>query len=254
MAEDVLLALEGVGVRYGATRILSGIDLALARGRVTAILGPNGRGKTSLVKLLVGAMAPSEGRRRAAGAVGWVPQAGAPTFDYPVREMVLMGRARRLGLFGSPSRADYACAENALVRLGLAHLAERGVGTLSGGERQLVMVARALAGGCDVLVLDEPASALDLRNQRLLLDTVADLARADGLAIAFTTHAPGHALAVADDCLLMHADGAHERGPAHALLDDARLTRLYGTPVRVVAEDGPAGRLAAAIALPEGAA
>lgn len=245
------LTIESATASYGTNTVFRGLDLTVRAGEMLAILGPNGRGKTTLLKALVGSLRLSAGERHLDGTIGYVPQAAMPTFDYPVRDMVLMGRARHVRFFGTPGAADHAAADAAIDRLGLAHLAERGVTTLSGGERQLVMIARALAGNSDILILDEPASALDLKNQRVLFDIIAGLAHEDGLAVVFTTHVPGHALAVADKALLMHSDDGAQIGSVETIVSDVALSRLYETPVRVLAEGEGRGRIAAAVALRE---
>ena len=245
------ISLQDAMLRYGRRTILRDLSLSVRGGEVLAILGPNGRGKTTLVKALVGSLALTAGTRRAAGTIGYVPQSVAPAFDYTVRDSVTMGRAGRIGLFSSPRRQDFAAADAALERLGLAALAARPLTTLSGGERQLVTVARALAGECRILILDEPASALDLKNQKRLFDTVRDLARRDGLAVAFTTHVPGHAFDAADSVLLLHGAAAFEAGPVADILNDASLSRLYDTPVRVVTDGAGPSRIAAAVAVGE---
>lgn len=213
-----------------------------------AVLGPNGRGKTTLIKALAGILPLAAGTRELCGEIGYVSQGAGVGFDYRVRELVVMGRARHLGLFRGPGRADYAAAEAALERVGMAHLAQRRVATLSGGERQLVMVARALAGECDILLLDEPASALDLKNQRRLFDTLATLAHRDGLAVAFSTHVPGHAFEAADQALLLHSAERRVQGPTAQVLSEAALSELYATPVRVLEHSEPGVVLRAAVA------
>ncbi|HET8726006.1 MAG TPA: ABC transporter ATP-binding protein, partial [Alphaproteobacteria bacterium] len=150
---------------------------------------------------------------------------------YRALDMVVMGRARHLGLFRAPGRRDFALARQALGRLGCSGLADRRVTELSGGERQMVMIARALAAGCDVLVLDEPTSALDFSHQKRLLHTLRDLA-AQGLTIVFSSHVPQHAQQAADKVLLMQGPQDYDFGPRDQVMSEANLARLYGVPVR----------------------
>lgn len=221
-------------MRYGDRWILRHVDLDLAAGRCLAVLGPNGRGKTTLVRAMLGFVPLAEGTRSAPVIIGYVPQTIGRDVTYVVRDLVAMGRVARRGLFALPSPADRRAAEAAIQRVGIAALGDKSFDRLSGGERQLVLLARALATGAGTLVLDEPASALDLRNQDLFL-SVVDQLRADGHhAILFTTHLPQHANAVADDALLL--TGVEERlmGPAETVMTEENLTRLYGLPVRIV--------------------
>lgn len=247
---DGFLSLTGATIAPGGCQVACGVDLELSMGQVLAILGPNGRGKTTLIKALVGLLPLAAGARELRGSIGYVPQGASVGFDYKVREVVVMGRARRLGLFRSPGRADYAVAEAALERVGMAHLVDRTVTTLSGGERQLVMVARALARACDILILDEPASALDLKNQRRLFDILATLAHDDGLAVAFSTHVPGHAFEAADEALLLYSAERRVLGPVGYVLSEAALSDLYETPVRVLEQAESSAVLRAAVAVP----
>ncbi|MEM7721104.1 MAG: ABC transporter ATP-binding protein [Pseudomonadota bacterium] len=247
---DGYLRFRDATVAPGGYETARNVDLDLRAGEVLAILGPNGRGKTTLIKALVGTLPLTTGTREVQGAIGYVPQGAGVGFDYRVREVVVMGRARHLGLFGSPRTLDYDAAETALDRVGMAHLADRTVTTLSGGERQLVMVARALAGECDLLILDEPASALDLKNQRHLFEILSTLAHDDGLAIAFSTHVPGHAFEAADQALLLHSADHRVLGAVGDVLSETALTDLYGTPVRVLAQAEPGAVLRAAVAAP----
>ncbi|MBK5959452.1 iron ABC transporter ATP-binding protein [Rhodoplanes elegans] len=207
------------------------LSFAVGEGEVTAILGPNGCGKTTLLRAMGGTLALREGRIAIDGVVGVVPQALRADVAYRVIDMVLLGRSRYLGRFGAPGRRDLARAEACLDAVGLADLAARRYDRLSGGQRQLVLFARALASDCRVLLLDEPASALDLANQGVVLRLIRRLAR-DGMTIVFTTHHPDHALAVADTVLMMA--GAPVFGPASETLDETNLARLYGVPVRRV--------------------
>lgn len=230
---DAMLRAEGLGFRYrGGAWLYRALDWRVAPGSVWAILGPNGRGKTTLLKSLLGFLKPQEGRLTLAGSVGYVPQIAQAPFPYRSLDMVVMGRARHLGPFAGPGRADYAIAAAALARLGASDFAERPVTDLSGGERQMVTIARAVASEADLLVLDEPTSALDYRNQHRVLRAMADLAREDGKTVIFTTHNPQHALAVADHALALHPGGRIEGGPVTDVLAEERLSDLYAMPIR----------------------
>lgn len=227
-----MIGLEGAGVRRGRRWIFSDISFSLGPGRILAVLGPNGHGKTTLIKALAGLVPLAAGRRIAPPLIGYVSQALGADIPYRSLDVVVMGRARRLGLFGAPGAADYRAAHEALELVGAADFADRPFDRLSGGERQIVLLARALATGSPALVLDEPASALDLANQDRLLSVLRGV-RAEGRhAILFSTHLPQHALSVADDALLMMDASSHVIGPAATALDEANLTRLYGLPVR----------------------
>ena len=227
------ITFEGLGYAYRPGHwVLRNYTGGVRRGSIFALLGPNGRGKTTLLKLLLGLLRPHEGRVASHGSTAFVPQIFQVGFDYSVLDMVLMGRARRIGLFAQPSRRDEEAARAALGRFGIAGLAERGFHELSGGERQLVIFARALVAEADVLILDEPTSALDLRNQALILGWMTRLARQENITVVFTTHHPHHALAVADDALLMLGPSHFVHGPASAVLTEANLEALYGMEMR----------------------
>lgn len=204
----------------------------IAKGSVFAILGPNGRGKTTLLKVLLGLLKPQAGTFHVQGQMALVPQLFQVTFAFSVLDMVLMGRARKIGLFGRPAKADIVAAQKALARFGIEDLAERSFYRLSGGQRQLVILARALVAEADILVLDEPTSALDLKNQALVLHWLERLAQEDGLTIIFTTHHPHHALAVADKALLMLDEKRYYCGGAREVLTDVNLQELYGIPMK----------------------
>ena len=134
------------------------------------------------MKCLAGLLAPSAGEVHRAGAIGYVPQQFVTPFAYSVRDVVVMGRARHLGMFSSPTRRDRALADEALAQLGMSTFADRAITTLSGGERQMVLMARTLASGAQIMLLDEPASALDFRNQAILLSTLRRIASEQGSA------------------------------------------------------------------------
>lgn len=222
--------------------IFRNYSASVAKGRVFALLGPNGRGKTTLLKLLLGAMKPSEGSVAANGQIAFVPQLFQVSFDYSALDMVLMGRAKKIGLFAQPTQKDEDAALAALDRFGMADLAGQPFHELSGGQRQLVIFARALVAEAEILILDEPTSALDLKNQALVLDWIGTLSRKDGLTVVLTTHHPHHALAIADDALLMLGDADYVAGPAAEVLTEKSLTALYGAPLKRIAFTHEEGR------------
>jgi iron complex transport system ATP-binding protein len=241
-----MIGLHDASVRFGHRTIFSKLNFQAEAGETLAVLGPNGRGKTTALRAMLGFQPLAEGRAIAPRLVGYVPQVSAFAHAYSVRDIVVMGRALALGLFGQPGPEDLARAQDALATVGMAAYAEQPFDRLSGGERQLVLLARALATGSPALVLDEPGAALDLRNQQRLLTLLARLRRAGRHAILFTTHDPNHALAVADRALMMMPDGAAVLGPVGEVLSEDNLARLYGVPMAfadVRASDGSMRRI-----------
>ncbi|WP_026792883.1 ABC transporter ATP-binding protein [Pleomorphomonas oryzae] len=239
MDDGALLTIEAASQSYDGKRWqFRNLDLSLRAGEITAVLGPNGRGKSTLLRVLAGLLTPTTARRLDLNPrTGFVPQAYFGSFPYTVLDVVLMGRARHIALFRMPGKDDVEKAMAALDATGMADFAGRGIDALSGGERQLVLIARALAGDNAVLLLDEPASALDLKNQDAVLTLLSELADRHRIAIAFTTHQPNHAITVADNALIM-LEGDTLFGPIGDVLTEANLKALYGLPVVAV----PLGR------------
>ena len=236
-----MIGLTNAVVRFGSRCVLDQLSFSAERGRSLAILGPNGRGKTTALRAMLGFQPLAAGTRTAPAVVGYVPQYASSNQSYKVLDAVVMGRAAGLGLFGQPSARDIATARDALEQVGALRFAKERFDRLSGGERQLVLLARALATGSKVLVLDEPGSALDLNNQARLLRLLSALRAPRDRAIVFTTHDPNHALAAADDALLMLPDGPALFGPVAETIVPELLERLYGVPMRLVnliGEDG----------------
>jgi iron complex transport system ATP-binding protein len=212
--------------------IFQNYSAEVQRGSIFALLGPNGCGKTTLLKVLLGALKPTSGKVVIDGRTAFVPQLFQVTFDYSVLDMVLMGRARQVGLFSQPSAQDEEAALASLDRFGIADFARHPFHELSGGERQLVIFARALVSEAEILILDEPTSALDLKNQIVVLDWITRLSHHDGLTVLFTTHHPHHALAVADNALLMLGGIKFALGSAGEVLSEKNLHTLYGVDIK----------------------
>jgi len=240
------LAAEQLGFGYRGRLVGSGVSLDIRNGEVLCLLGPNGGGKTTLMKTLLGLLPPIAGRvrldgrdiaemsrRELARIIGYVPQAHLAFFPFTVSDVVLMGRNAHIGLFAAPSRADRVVAERALATLGVAHLGERVYTEISGGERQLVLIARALAQEPRILIMDEPTASLDFGNQLRVLQQIAALARS-GIAVVFSTHDPDHVFLCGDRVALLHDGGMEAVGAPEAVVTAEALKRLYGVEVQVV--------------------
>jgi iron complex transport system ATP-binding protein len=246
------LSLRDLRFGYGGEgpEVLRRLSLEVPAGTAAAVLGPNGCGKTTLLHVVLGWLAPQGGevlvggrplgeipRRERGRLMALVPQAEHVPFDFSVLEYVLMGRTPYLGVLGMPGEEDHRVALETLESLGLAHLWRRPVPELSGGERQMVILARALAQQTPILLLDEPTAHLDLGNKGRLLDVVAGLADR-GTTVLFTTHDPETASLAARFLVLMRAGQVLDAGPLREVLDAERLTLTYGVPVRVVQVEG----------------
>ncbi|MDR3203732.1 MAG: ABC transporter ATP-binding protein [Deltaproteobacteria bacterium] len=206
----------------------------VSRGQILSLLGPNGSGKTTLLKILLGALKPTEGTVKVNGQVAFVPQLFQVAFDYTALDMVLMGRAKNIGLFSQPTKEDEEASLRALEQVGLAEMAHRPFHEMSGGQRQLIIFARALVAEADILILDEPTSALDLKNQNAILEWIDRLARQKNLTVIFSTHHPHHAYAVADRALLMLGESNYAAGAVNDVLTESNLSKLYELPFRRV--------------------
>ena len=252
IATPDMVSLSDLAYRYNGSRrpALRNLSLDIPAGTATAILGPNGSGKTTLLRLLVGVLRPQEGeiqfagrpqstysRREMSQLVGLVPQDEHIPFDFSILEYVLLGRAPYLGPLAMPAEADHQVVREVLRTTGLGGLQHRPLPKLSGGERQLAVVARALAQQPRILLMDEPAAHLDLSNQGRLLSIMCNLV-AGGTTLILTTHDPNLAAAVADYSVLMRGGQILDAGPTGSILTDEKLSATYGVPVQVFQIDG----------------
>jgi iron complex transport system ATP-binding protein len=225
-----------------------GLDISLASGEVLALLGPNGSGKTTLLKTLLGLLPPLAGHIRIgerdlsdysnserARLLAYVPQAHVATFAFTVEAIVLMGRTAHNSLLSAPTDADRIIVAQALDRLGIAHLRDRPYTMISGGERQLVLLARALAQEPNFIVLDEPTASLDFGNQGKVLQEIRKLATS-GHGVLFTTHDPNHAMRAADRAYLIRNGEKMGEGSTGEILIRGELERLYSSPVEEIAD------------------
>ncbi|MDE1169095.1 MAG: ABC transporter ATP-binding protein [Pseudomonas sp.] len=226
--------------------ILKQIDLSIAPGDCIALLGANGAGKSTLLKLLLGLLKPSAGqvllngqdlagldRRHIARHLAYVPQSHVPSFPFTVRQIIGQGRLPIAGLGRALGREDRDAVAQALSEMGIQTLAERVYTELSGGERQLVLIARALVQQARLIILDEPTTGLDFGHQLRLLDRLQRLAER-GLSVLASTHRPEHALASCNRVLVLHQGQLIADGTPTAVIDSALIERLYAVKVRQV--------------------
>lgn len=237
-----LLEVQQLSYRRAGRKVLDEISLQLQPGDLVGMLGPNGAGKSTLLRLMMGLLRAESGRIRLRGQdleqwrrsdlareLGYLPQAHAAIFPFSVTDIVAMGRQARNSLWRSPTAADQAAVAEALQRLGIMHLADRPYTELSGGERQSVLIARALAQGCRILLLDEPTAGLDYGQQLRLHAMLRELSR-QGYAILASSHDPHQAREVFDQVVLMRDGRRIGAGPASRLLDSEGIRRLYALP------------------------
>ena len=240
------LSVQSLSFSYGRHEVLRDISFTGADGELLAVLGPNGAGKTTLFKCIMGLEHRYTGRilagaadlaglttRERAHRVASVPQAHPLSFRYTVFDMVLMGTSHTISPFALPGAKERAAAEAALQQVNISHLSGRPFDHLSGGEQQLVFIARALAQQAGILLMDEPTASLDYGNRLHVLHIARDLARA-GYTVLLSTHDPQHALWFADKVLALREGRMLALGPSKEIVVPELMEQLYGRRVSLV--------------------
>lgn len=220
--------------------IFENINFEVNEGEILAILGPNGAGKTTMLRCITGMLKWKAGKslldnediaamapRKLWSKMAYVPQAKSVSSAYTALEMVLLGRSSQLNVFAAPKQADVDKALEVLEFLGIAHLSEKKCSEVSGGELQMILIARALASDPKVLILDEPESNLDFKNQLVVLDAMSNLA-ARGMTCIFNTHYPAHALQRADKALILSRGGEYVFGNTTSVVTEENIRKAFG--------------------------
>ena len=250
-----MIRVDDLSFAYGDRQVLRNVSFSAESGDFLAVLGPNGVGKSTLFRCVLGILKGYTGkisvngrnirelsRREMAGSMSYIPQNYGTAFAYSVLDTVLMGTTHELGTFSSPKDSQIRQAREALARVGIADLEDRIFTRLSGGEQQLVMIARALSQRAELLMMDEPTASLDYGNREKVLTLLKDLT-AQGYSVILSTHDPQHALTYSSRVLALH-DGAVEAfGNTAEVLTTELLRKLYGIPAVIV--DTQYGKLAA---------
>ena len=235
---------------YGDREVLKGISFDTKYGEFISVLGPNGVGKSTLFRCMLGLMKPSSGTVSINGEdisglpavelsrrMAYIPQSHNPLFNFSVLDMVLMGTTSQINRFASPGKQQEKLALAALDRMGITHLKDRGCANISGGERQLVLIARAIAQQAKILVMDEPSANLDFGNKIRVMKTVKGLTE-DGYTIIQSTHDPDQAYFYSDKILALHGGKILAWGSPQETMNEEMISTLYGVDVEVCSMHG----------------
>jgi iron complex transport system ATP-binding protein len=242
---ELILDVRSLSFSYGKNPVFEDVSFSLGQGEILCILGSNGAGKSTLIKCLAGILKPATGSVRVLGkdeaslgardiarAVGYVPQQDEVAFPFTVLDFVVMGRTPHLSIFASPSAKDMEIAREAIAMVGLSALEERQISSLSGGQRQMVVIARALAQQPALLLLDEPTSHLDFGNQVIVLKSIQKLA-SSGMSIVMNTHMPDHAFLVGSSAAALIKGKLAFVGEVNTVVNSKSMSSVYGVKVDV---------------------
>ncbi|EJZ70879.1 ABC transporter ATP-binding protein [Lachnoanaerobaculum sp. OBRC5-5] len=249
------LSVKNASCGYGNVPVLENVSLHIKQGEIVCILGPNGIGKTTLFRSVLGFLKLIKGEITLNGKskslitekefsknIGYVPQGHEPPFPYSVKDVVVMGRAANLKRFESPGIDDYKMAYNAMEMLGISYLRNKTYTHISGGERQMVLIARALTQEPKLLVMDEPTANLDFGNQVHVLQCISKLT-SSGLGVLMTTHNPDHAFLCCDRVILLTKDRQILEGTVEEIVTEENLKKAYGVDVKVSSTKTDSGKI-----------
>ena len=239
------LEIRDLRFSYGEHEVLKGLSFTAEYGQLLSVLGPNGVGKSTLFRCILGLLKPSGGEclidgkstaglsaKDLASRIASIPQSHYPTFNFSVLDMVLMGTTAQVNAMSVPGKRQIKLAKEALKRLGIGHLARRGYTNISGGERQLVLIARAMAQQAKILIMDEPSANLDYGNRTRVMQTVRSLAR-EGYTIIQSTHDPDQAFLYSDKVLAIQDGQVLALGSPQDTITSELISKLYGVEVEV---------------------
>ena len=237
--------VEELSFSYGEKNVLNSVSFRAEYGEFLSVLGPNGVGKSTLFRCMLGHLTPSHGRTTVdsqnisgmsaaelSKRIAYIPQSHSPVFNYSALDIVLMGTAAQLGKFSSPGKEQLEQAAAIMEQLGIAELQSRGYNSISGGERQLILIARAMAQQAKILIMDEPSASLDFGNRIRVMDTVRELTE-HGYCVIQSTHDPNQAYQYSDRILAMYGGRVLAWGSPEETVCDAVMSKLYGIDVEV---------------------